>query len=81
MDVAAEAARLLSSRRRAIAGSDQREIVEIDAALARIAQGTYGTCEVCGGAIGRDRLRALPEVRRCVGCSDAPPAGVAPKKS
>ncbi len=80
-----EAARLLSSRRRALAGGPhgvwrpldssaaspdaRRELVEIDAALARIADGTYGTCEACGGAIGRDRLRALPEVRRCVTCS------------
>jgi len=54
------------------AGADptaERELSEIDAALARIASGTYGTCEDCGGAIGRDRLRALPEVRRCVSCS------------
>ena len=72
----AEAARLLSSRRRAIetAGaarwtSAPAELGEIDAALARIADGTYGACEVCGGAIGRDRLRALPEIRRCVWCS------------
>jgi len=49
--------------------SAQRELSEIDAALARIASGTYGTCEECGGAIGRDRLRALPEVRRCEACS------------
>ena len=79
---ASEAARLLSSRRKALAGFDrpreraapdrselQRELLEIDAALARIAAGTYGRCESCGGAIGRDRLRALPEVRRCVNCS------------
>jgi RNA polymerase-binding transcription factor DksA len=46
-----------------------RELREIDAALARIAAGTYGTCERCGGAIGRDRLRALPEVRCCLGCA------------
>jgi len=81
-----EAARLLSSRRKALAGEGQhgtwsplgprvvnpgaqRELVEIDAAIARIVEGTYGTCEVCGGAIGRDRLRALPEIRRCVNCS------------
>ncbi len=82
-----EAARLLSSRRRALAGAGQlsqtwkplgssvarseaqHELVEIDAALARIEDGTYGTCEICGGAIGRDRLRALPEIRRCVACS------------
>jgi RNA polymerase-binding transcription factor DksA len=71
----AEAARLLSSRRRAIETAGARwtsapaELSEIDAALGRIADGTYGACEVCGGAIGRDRLRALPEIRRCVGCS------------
>jgi len=72
----AEGERLLSSHRRAIetAGAARRtsapaELSEIDAALARIADGTYGACEVCGGAIGRDRLRALPEIRRCVGCS------------
>lgn len=72
----AEAERLLSSRRRAIeaAAAAHRavapaELREIEAALARIAEGTYGACEVCGGAIGRDRLRALPEVRRCVSCS------------
>ncbi len=84
MDVAStEGERLLSSRRRALAGSRARdgsgrhdraaeaarELGEIDAALARIADGTYGTCEICGGAIGRDRLRALPEVRRCLACS------------
>jgi RNA polymerase-binding transcription factor DksA len=85
-----EAARLLGSRRRALAGAGQlsrtwepldsraasseaqHELVEIDAALARIEDGTYGTCEICGGAIGRDRLRALPEVRRCVSCSGRP---------
>ncbi len=79
-----EAERLLSSRRKALAdaagrrGAERdgsagiaaaRELCEIDAALARIADGTYGTCEACGGAIGRDRLRALPEVRRCLACS------------
>jgi RNA polymerase-binding transcription factor DksA len=73
MGVSVEAAQLLASRKRALAhevASDAaREIVEIDAALQRIAQGTYGTCESCGGAVGRDRLRALPETRRCVACS------------
>jgi RNA polymerase-binding transcription factor DksA len=69
-----DAARMLASRRRALAaheaGAPQGELVEIDAALARIAEGSYGQCEVCGGAIGRDRLRALPAVRRCVTCSE-----------
>jgi RNA polymerase-binding transcription factor DksA len=73
MDVTVEAARLLASRRKALAQHAAPEAVgeisEIDAALGRIAAGTYGTCEICGHAIGRDRLRALPEVRRCVTCS------------
>ncbi len=66
-----EAEKFLMSRRNRVVhdAARAREVAEIDAALARIANGTYGTCEVCGGAIGRDRLRALPEVRRCVSCS------------
>ena len=73
MDVSMEAARLLTSRKKALAQHAAEdaasEIDEIDAALQRIASGTYGTCEVCGHAIGRDRLRSLPEIRRCVGCT------------
>ncbi len=76
MDVTADAERLLSSRQRALTSGArgsapelERELVEIEAALARIAEGTFGTCELCGGAIGRDRLRALPEARRCLACS------------
>ncbi len=48
---------------------EQRELVEIDAALRRINDGTFGKCEHCGGAIGRQRLRALPETRLCITCS------------
>jgi len=74
MDVSVGAARLLASRRRALAqlesvSADAGEIDEIDAALQRIVAGTYGVCEICGHAIGRDRLRSLPEVRRCIICS------------
>jgi RNA polymerase-binding transcription factor len=31
-------------------------------------QGTYGTCEDCGGPIGQERLAALPSATRCVPC-------------
>jgi RNA polymerase-binding transcription factor DksA len=34
-------------------------------------QGAYGTCEVCGGPIGRDRLAAVPEATRCIPCQGA----------
>jgi DnaK suppressor protein len=48
---------------------ERKLISKIDAALQRIAAGTYGACEICGHAIGRDRLRSLPEIRRCVACT------------
>ncbi len=44
----------------------QASIVEIDAALARMENGTYGTCEVCGKPIGAARLEALPWARLCI---------------
>jgi RNA polymerase-binding transcription factor DksA len=52
----------------------RRELAEIDAALARIAQGSYGTCQGCGGPMGLQRLRALPEAKYCVACSGHAPA-------
>ncbi len=47
------------------------EIAEIDAALARIEGGTYGSCLSCGGLVEPARLKAIPEVRLCLACSDA----------
>jgi DnaK suppressor protein len=38
------------------------------AALARLDEGTYGTCLECGEPIGAGRLRVLPEAATCVGC-------------
>jgi len=46
------------------------ELAETEAALARIAQGSFGRCDDCGGAIGRQRLLALPAARLCVHCTD-----------
>jgi DnaK suppressor protein len=41
-------------------------LAEIDAALQRIEDGTYGTCEGCGKPIGADRLNAIPWTRLCI---------------
>ena len=43
-------------------------VEEIDAALARIEDGTYGACERCGQPIPKPRLKALPYARLCVAC-------------
>jgi len=50
----------------------EHHVVEIDAAMERLAIGTYGACERCGGAIGEGRLEARPVARTCVGCASAP---------
>lgn len=42
------------------------ELEEIEAALGKIEDGTYGTCEVCNKPIGRARLEAIPHARFCV---------------
>ncbi len=43
-------------------------VEEIDAALAKIAAGTYGLCESCQTLIPRARLKALPYARLCINC-------------
>jgi len=44
----------------------ETELAEIDAALVRLDQGTYGLCEECGRPINEARLDALPAARYCV---------------
>jgi RNA polymerase-binding protein DksA len=41
-------------------------LAEIDAALQRIEDGTYGICEGCGKPIGAERLSAIPWTRLCI---------------
>nr|WP_240979916.1 TraR/DksA C4-type zinc finger protein [Streptomyces sp. HNM0574] len=43
-------------------------LAEVEAALARLEQGNYGSCEGCAEAIPAERLEALPHARRCIGC-------------
>jgi DnaK suppressor protein len=52
-----------------LSSRESKELREIDAALKRVAEGSYGRCERCGQAIGRQRLKALPEARYCISCS------------
>jgi RNA polymerase-binding protein DksA len=44
----------------------ERQLEQIDAALARIEDGTYGTCAACGKPIDPERLRAMPWVTLCI---------------
>ncbi|UXY17859.1 TraR/DksA C4-type zinc finger protein [Streptomyces cynarae] len=46
----------------------ERVLKEIDEALARIEDGTYGTCVGCARAVPAQRLEILPYTRHCVAC-------------
>ncbi len=47
---------------------ESHELQDIEAALARIGDGSYGICIDCGGEIGRARLKADPRAKRCLAC-------------
>jgi RNA polymerase-binding protein DksA len=47
----------------------KQEIEEIDAALLRVSDGSYGSCLACGEPIALERLRALPATELCVECA------------
>jgi DnaK suppressor protein len=53
----------------------EQVISEIDAALKRIDDGTYGTCTNCGGEIPRERLEANPWAALCIDCKRRAEAG------
>jgi DnaK suppressor protein len=44
---------------------------EVERALAKVAEGSYGACDGCGGPIGDARLEALPWATLCVTCRAA----------
>lgn len=43
---------------------------EVEAALRRIANGTYGICQTCFDPISRRRLEVLPWAKHCVACTE-----------
>jgi RNA polymerase-binding protein DksA len=49
---------------------DLAELANVEQALARLADGTYGECSDCGNAIPFPRLAAYPAARRCVACQE-----------
>jgi RNA polymerase-binding transcription factor DksA len=62
-----------------------QEIEDLDAALERAAGETYGRCDICGAAIGSERLAALPTATTCVACAAAQtpshrPTGASPNR-
>lgn len=53
----------------ALVGSLLETLREVEHALAKFEEGTYGKCEVCGSDIAPARLEAKPAARSCIECA------------
>lgn len=51
-----------------VVNSERDKLNQIERALARIEDGTYGVCESCGQPIGKMRLMAFPRATLCMTC-------------
>jgi RNA polymerase-binding protein DksA len=51
-----------------LGGAGQKELEAIEAALGRIAAGTFGACAKCGEPIAEERLQAVPHAALCRDC-------------
>lgn len=66
-DAAADAAAAMDV---ALVIRESQELQNIDAALARIADASYGNCVDCGEGIAPARLKAYPMATRCLPCQE-----------
>jgi len=53
-----------------LAEVESRELGQIDKAIQKIGEGTYGVCEKCGVNISPARLKALPFANKCIRCQE-----------
>jgi DnaK suppressor protein len=53
-----------------IGDTERRMLKQVDDALHKIRQDTYGQCEACGDMISERRLEALPFARLCIACQE-----------
>lgn len=51
-----------------LAASARMVLTDVEAALARMDQGSYGTCHLCRRPIARERLMIVPQARYCARC-------------
>jgi RNA polymerase-binding protein DksA len=54
---------------RALVNQLAETLDEVERALAKLDEGTYGSCENCGKPIGEARLEAMPATRFCIDCA------------
>lgn len=51
-----------------LASNERKSLYELDDALKRIEEGTFGICDACKSLISKIRLKAVPSARLCIKC-------------
>ncbi len=59
-----------SAVEQAITSQQMKELKEIDYALFKIENKTYGICEMCEEPIGTQRLKVKPQAKYCIVCRE-----------
>jgi DnaK suppressor protein len=57
-----------AERDRALIDKLEQMRTQVESALQRVDEGTYGRCQTCGNEIPKERLEALPFATQCVSC-------------
>ena len=53
-----------------LAEGERERLYDLDQAIKRIDEGTYGKCDSCGGNIPKLRLNAMPQAQYCIKCQE-----------
>jgi DnaK suppressor protein len=59
-----------------LSDTDRNTLLQIDEALGRIGDGTYGFCQNCGQSMSEKRLNAVPWAPHCVDCQELAEKGL-----
>lgn len=54
-----------------LAEGERERLLNLEEALKRIDEGSYGRCDSCGGAIPKQRLKVLPQAKYCIKCQES----------
>lgn len=58
---------------RALVSQLEETLGDVERALAKLDEGSYGTCDSCAKQIGAARLEAMPATHYCIDCASNPP--------
>lgn len=59
-----------------LTGSERDQLIQIEEAIRRLDEGSFGSCGHCGDSIGEERLEALPWARYCIDCQEREERGL-----